>query len=768
MRVVDVVNEAMRSPSRLLPWLLAFTACSPRAVEFDPANDPTKVDGQATVPPAVAEPDREARRNFANPGGMWTPAQMASHVVTLRELGMKLDPQALTDPLAFPLGAIVWLGGCTGSFVSPDGLIATNHHCATGALQFNSTKEKDLLRDGYLARTRAEERSNGPAARVFVTRSVRDVTQEVRGDLGSVTDAKQRFDRIERRQKDLVAACEKGHPEIRCTVSSFFDGETYMLVEQLELRDIRLVYAPAEGVGNYGGEIDNWRWPRHAGDFTFFRAYVDSNQAPADFDAKNVPYRPKHHLPIAKEALAPGDLVFVAGYPGRTSRLKTAAEVAEAVEWFYPRRIRLCEEYIALLDRLAKEDKDLEIKGRNLWRGLSNALTNTKGQLDGLVADGLAAKKATLERELRAWAAENPEHAGVGSALDSLAVAHGKHRQRREEEAALLEATMMSTLLGAADTIVHMAIERPKPDADRDPSFQERNHKRLVQMQRQQQQSYARRLEHEKLKLALVRAAGLPADKRPKLLSLVVPKGEPTPDAIDKALAAMLAKTKLEDVETRVKLFETATLAELKRTEDPFLKLALEIRPILQEFEDLGESYVGETLNSRVTYIGGLRAKAGGLLAPDANATLRLTYGTVRGYSPKPGAPVYHPFTKLSEMAAKHTGQEPFDAPKGLVEAARSGPFGPYVDAALGEVPVDFLADLDITGGNSGSPTLNAKGELVGLVFDGNYEAMASDWLFMPPITRSIHVDVRYPLWIMDRVDGADHLLQELGLTPSL
>lgn len=700
---------------------------------------------------------------------MWTPAQMAQHVVTLRELGMKLDPQVLGEPLAFPLGAIVWLGGCTGSFVSDDGLIVTNHHCATGALQFNSTKEKDLLHDGYLAKTRADEKSNGPAARVFVTRGARDVTQDVRGDVDSLPDPKKRFDLIEQRQKALVASCEKGRPDVRCSVQSFFDGETYMLIEQLELRDIRLVYAPAEGVGNYGGEVDNWRWPRHAGDFTFFRAYVGPDQLPADFNAKNVPYKPKHHLTIAKEPLAPSDLVFVAGYPGRTSRLKTSTEVAEAVDWFYPRRIRFCDEYIALLDKLAKEDKELAIKGRSLWRGLSNALTNTKGQLEGLVKDGLAAKKATLEADLRKWATEHPEQGPIAASLDDLAAKHAKYRARRDEEAAISEVFTMSTLLAGADTIVRMAMERPKPDAERDPSFQERNFKRIAQNQRQVQQSYARKLEHEKLKLALVRAALLPAEKRPKeLLALIVPKGEPTPDAIDKALVAMFAKTKLEDAEVRVKLFESAKLEDLKKDSDPFVALALAMRSTLQDIEDSGEAYVGDTLKSRVTYVTALRARAGGVLAPDANSTLRITYGTVRGYAPKEGAPVYPPFTKVSEMAAKHTGVSPFDAPPALVDAAKKGPFGPYADPSLGEVPVDFLADLDITGGNSGSPTMNAKGELVGLVFDGNYEAVVSDWLFLPPITRSIHVDIRYPLWIMDKVDGADHLLRELGLEPKL
>lgn len=757
---------AMRHLATVSALILA-TACAPRAVEFDPAHDPSKVDGPGLLPP-LSDPALAARRTFENPGGMWMPSQMPQHVVTLRELGMQLDPQVFGDPLAFPLGAVVWLGGCTGSFVSDDGLIVTNHHCATGALQFNSTKESDLLRSGYLAKTRADERSNGPAARVLVTRSARDVTREVRGDLAALPDPKQRFDRLEARQKELVAACEKGRPDVRCSVASFFDGETYMLVEQLELRDLRLVYAPAEGVGNYGGEIDNWRWPRHSGDFTFFRAYVGPDGNPADHDPKNVPYRPKHRLTIAKEPLRPSDLVVVAGYPARTSRLKTAAETVEAVEWAFPRRIRMNEEYIALLDRLGKEDKELEIKGRSLWRGLSNGLTNNRGQLEGLVKDGMAEKKKALEGDLRRWAAGSAEHMGAVAALDRLAASFARFRSRRDEDAALSELVSMSTLLGAADGIVRMALERPKPDSERDPVYQQRNHKRFVQAQHQQQQSYATRLEREKLKLALLRAARLPAASRPAVLGLVVPKGEPSPEALDEALAAMFAKTKLEDVEVRVKLFQEASLEDLKRSDDPFVKLALAMRPVLQDSEDRGEAYVGETLADRVAYIDALRAKQGGLLPPDANATLRLTYGTVRGYAPKPGATPFHPFTRLSEMVAKNTGTEPFLVPPALVEAAKKGPYGRYVDAELGEVPVDFLADLDITGGNSGSPTLNARGELVGLAFDGNYESMASDWVFMPAVTRSIHVDIRYVLWLMDRVDGADHLLREMGVEPQL
>ncbi len=746
--------------------LLPFTVLAVLGAACGPVPTPS-VPEKVAAPPVV-DAALEARRKYENHGGMWMPEQMKQHEATLRELGMTLAPEALSDPMAFPLGAVVFLGGCSASFVSPEGLVITNHHCATGALQFNSTPEKNLMKTGYLAKSREEEKSNGPAARVFVTEKLTDVTEEVKTGLAAITEPKQRFDAVEKKQKELVAACEKDRPGVRCSVVSYFESEQFRLIEQLELRDVRLVYAPAEGIGNYGGEIDNWRWPRHSGDFAFYRAYVGADGKPADFDAKNVPYKPKHVLKLATDGLLPSDLVFVAGYPGRTSSLKPSVDVKEAIEWAYPRRVRMFEDYLALLERLGKEDAELEVKGRQLVRGLANALTNTKGQLDGLVKDGLAGKKAQLEAELVQFAEQHPEHERGKAALERIGQAHARYRKDREKEAATLEAVQFSTLLSAADTIVRMASERKKPDAERDPAYQERNHKRIEAMQRQAQQSYARRLDREKLVLALTRAAkNAPADQ-PALLALVVGKQEPTPENIGKAVDRLYATTKLEDVEARITLFRGASVESLKKSTDPFIKLGLELRATLQSIEDLGEAYQGETLLDRAEYIATLRAKAGGVLAPDANATLRITYGTVRGYRPTPEAEAFTPFTRVTEVAKKHTGKEPFIAPDALLKAIGEGAYGPYAAPALAEVPVDFLSDLHITGGNSGSPTLNGKGELVGLAFDGNYEAMASDWMFMPAITRTIHVDIRYVLWLMDKVDQADHLLREMGLEPKL
>ncbi len=718
-----------------------------------------------TAQPAAPEP-APAPFKFENPGGMWMPKQMAAHAETLKKLGLAYDPAALTDPTAFPLNAVVSLGGCSASFVSPDGLIVTNHHCVTRYLQHNATPEANLLKDGYLAKTRADEKSGGPTARVFVTTAFTDVTDKVLGGLEGVTDGAQRFTQLEERRKQVTNTCEAGRPDVHCTVASYFEGAQFYQIEQIEIRDVRLVYAPSAGIGNYGGEVDNWMWPRHTGDFSFLRAYVGKDGKPADFSADNVPYKPKHHLKVATDKVADGSFVMVAGYPGRTQRLKTAAEAQQAADWYYSRQIALFEEQIALLEGLGKDRPDLAIKSAGKLRGIKNYYKNFQGVRDGLTKGGVAADKARIEGELQKWIdADAGRKAKYGDVLAQMATMAAEKAKTREHDAAHDELLRGSALLQAAETIVKLAAEREKPDAERKLGYQERDQKDIEQMAAAMETSYAQENDRATLRLFLVRAAKLPEGERPELLAAIV--GKDTSEAgIDKALNALYKSTKLGDTKTRVELMR-ATTAKLKASHDPFIKLALKIKPIAEAQKAKVEAQAGALAVLRPRYIEALRGFSGEL-APDANGTLRVTFGTVRGYTPPGKTTAYTPFTKLSEVVAKNTGEEPFAAPKALLEAVAAKKFGPYVDPAIGEVPVDFLADLDITGGNSGSATLNAKGELTGLVFDGNIEAMASDWVFMPPITRSIHVDIRYVLWIMDAVDNADHLLTEMGVTPAI
>lgn len=712
-------------------------------------------------------PPEAASAAFENPGGMWMPRQLAGHADTLRSLGLALDPAALTDPLAPPLAAVVSLGGCSASFVSPDGLIITNHHCVQGALQYHSTPEDNLIENGFVARTRAEEKWNGPSARVYVTQAISDVSDQILAGLEDIQDDRQRYEEIESREKKVVAACEADRPNVRCSVGRFFRGAEYHLIERLEIRDVRLVYAPAQGVGYFGGDVDNWMWPRHTGDFAFYRAYVGKDGKPATYAEDNVPYQPAHYLRVASKPLRPGDMVMVAGYPGSTNRYRTADEVRDAVTWSYPRRIAMFTEYIAALEEAGKAGEDTRIKAASFITGLQNGLKNNQGMVDGLVKGGLAEQKAELERALVAWIEADPQRkAQYGGVFVEMAALQAELRKNRDRNADF-GGLRFSSLLGVASTIVRMAEERVKPDATRDPEFQERNWERIEGRMRSMSRRYDRNIDRALLTLSLQRAARN-MDANGAWLSLVIGDFKNGEASINAAVDELFRGTKLEDEELRVQLLREASTETLRESTDPFIRLALALRPLQKEIEDEDKRIAGAFATLEPRYIALLRAHADGELAPDANSTLRVTYGTVRGYRPRADAPMYEPFTKLSQVLAKHRDEAPFDVPDPLLAAARDQRFGSYVDETVGEIPVNFLSDLDITGGNSGSPTLNGRGELVGLVFDGNYEAMASDWLFIPELTRSIHVDIRYALWILDAVDQADHLVEELGMTPSV
>ncbi|MEM7156451.1 MAG: S46 family peptidase [Myxococcota bacterium] len=723
----------------------------------------------ATTPPA-AEPFA-----FENPGGMWMPSQLGEgdHKETLEKLGVSFPAEALTDPTAFPLGAVVSLGGCSASFVSPEGLVITNHHCAIGYLQKNSTPDNNLIKDGYLAQTKADELPGGPRARIYVSTAFTDVTDQILDGLSDIADNQARIDELTRRRLAAKDTCEAGKEDTRCVVASYFEGAQFIQIEQLEIKDVRLVYAPHAGIGVFGGEVDNWQWPRHTGDYTFLRAYVGPDGKPAAPSADNVPYSPPHHLKIATEPLAEGDFAMVAGYPGRTYRLKTAAEVRSAVDWRYPTLIERYDQYIALYEALGRENPALAIKATPRLRGLANYRTNFQGMLDGLSKGGLADEKAKVEGELQAWIDGDPERqAKYGTVLADMAALQEAGKATRDYDSSVREILRASSLLGTALTIRELATQRELPADQRRPGFGDEEIAAMEAGLEGRAAAYDPTLDRAVLKLALTRAAKLPDEQRPSaILEALLGKAGSGSDldeaAVDKALGKLFSKTKLGDAEGVAKAAATK-LKKLDRSRDPMLKAAATIELVVEEVEVRTKENDGALASLRPQYIAALREFTGSSMAPDANGTLRISYGTVRGYQKDGAAEPYVPFTSISEMVAKHTGEEPFAAPEGIVAAAQVKDFGPYADATLGELPVNFLADLDITGGNSGSATLNARGELIGLAFDGNYESIASDWLFVPEVTRSIHVDIRYVLWIMDAVDNADHLITEMGLTPSL
>jgi len=444
--------------------------------------------------------------------GMWMPQQIPQLAATLKALGFKGDPKAFADLTGQPMGAIVSLGGCTASFVSPDGLIVTNHHCVTGGLQFNSTPERNLLKDGYLAKTRADELPNGPGSRVFVTTSVVEVTASITGNIDPKITDRERYDLIDRRLKERVAACEKGGQ--RCNVASFFAGLKYFEIAQMEIKDVRLVYAPADGIGVFGGETDNWRWPRHTGDWSFLRAYVDKDGKPAPFSKDNVPFKPKHWLTVSAEGIKPGDLVLVAGYPGRTQRHQTYSEVKETTEWRMPRSIRLSQEQLAILTQLSK-DPAIALKVAGRVQGLNNGLTNQKGMLEGLVAGGSLALKQAQETKLEAWIAADPVRVKkYGDVLPGLRALQAEGEQTREQSAVLSNVVGSSSYLGAAQTLYRLSVERPKADIEREAGYQQRDWPRIRDAQERMQRTMDAGVDKALLRWALAYAAAPPAAQR--------------------------------------------------------------------------------------------------------------------------------------------------------------------------------------------------------------------------------------------------------------
>lgn len=695
--------------------------------------------------------------------GMWLPEQLDAVGPDMAALGLELDPAQLGDLAQHPLGAIISLGGCSASFVSADGLVITNHHCAEGALALNSTPDQDLVTDGFHAGSRQGEIWAGPGSRVYVTESLTDVTDQVRAAIAGASTDRERFDAVDRVKKELVEACES-QPSRHCEVASYFNGQQWRLIQQLEIEDVRLVFAPPSMVGFYGGDIDNWMWPRHCGDFAFFRAYVAPDGAPAAYSDQNVPYRPAHHLTVAFDGVDEGDFVMVAGYPGSTSRYRTGAEVTHAATWSYPWQIEVMRELIAIIDARSAEDEDARVRLSSSRFGLSNYLKNNEGMLDGLVAGGAAQRAVDRDAQLRSQLASGDattaEYLEAIDALDAL-VARANVAEQRD---ALLGWMNWSVdLLGVAMRTYRLSIERAKDDdLDREAGYQERDWEDIAEGVARVERSYDAVADERMLAFWITQSQALPDDLRIEALDALVAEYADEADPAAAAARAIYAETGLTDSEARLGWLDQERRA-FERSDDPLIALAVALYPLNEAIREEGKELWGAGYLLRPAYMSALRELLPGELYPDANSTLRVTFGLVRGYDGPDGV-FFRPFTTLAGVAAKHTGEEPFDAPDALLAAIASAGPSRYDSAALGTVPVNFLSDLDTTGGNSGSATLNARGELVGLLFDGNYESMASDWVFDTEQSRSIHVDIRYVVWGLDHVWGAHDVLAELGI----
>ena len=694
--------------------------------------------------------------------GMFTPEQIPGIAEDLQATGLKLDPATLADLTAFPMGAVISLGGCTASFVSPNGLVVTNHHCARGSVQFNSTQENNYLENGFLAASMMDELPAAPGSRVYVTLQVDDVTEQVTGGLDPALAPRERFTRIERRQKALIKECES-EPGYRCQAASFFGGLQYKLIRRLEIRDVRIVYSPADAIGKYGGDIDNWRWPRHTGDFAFYRAYVGPDGQPADYSEENVPYAPKHYLEVSAAGLDDGDFVMAMGYPGRTSRYARLASVQNTFDWQYPLQVQVLSAWVGMIEAAAPEGSPARILYESRLAGLNNFLKNLKGQIDGARRNDLVGRRAQREAELNAWIAADPQRAMLGQAIekfDALAAESASEAKRGYWYGNVLR----PQLLSAAMRLYRLAHERKKPDAARDSGYQDRDMTMFRQRMSVIDRRYDPSVDKAEWTLFLLGHLAQPEEMRNAALDEAMGlDSELSDDELSALLDGYYDATTLNSPETRLALMD-ASPEELEQSSDPFIRLAVALHPTQMEREEAAKVRAGRASVLRPQYMRAIiswQQSRGHAAYPDANSTLRVTYGSVMGGSPADGL-LYEPFTRLEGILQKDTGEEPFNSPIKQLELIQAKDYGDYYLESIGSVPIDFLSDLDSTGGNSGSATLNADGELVGLLFDGTLESVNSDWDFDPGITRTIHVDTRYMLWVMEKVDGASALIDEM------
>ncbi|MBK8285621.1 MAG: S46 family peptidase [Ahniella sp.] len=702
--------------------------------------------------------------------GLWPPYATEALTAQAKQVGLQIDVPALADPDGAPLGAVVSFGSCTGVLVSPDGLILTNQHCLLGSLQLASSQERQILRDGFLAGTRADELAFDPNLRVYLLADRLDATRGIlRG--GQRARGRRRFETVNRISKRMIDHCERD-PDLRCELSVLNGGREFELLRQRELRDVRLVYVPPMEVANFGGEFDNWMWPRHAADVALVRVWVAPDGSSRTFDADNVPYRSRHWLRTSTAGVELGEPVWLAGFPSRTNRNRTAAELQNVIEWQYPRSIKAMNEVMAVIEAAGEADPKVAMKYAAMLQSIANYEKNFRGQLEGFSArDSLKVKQAD-EARFKAWLHGTRErerrYAKDVAALD----AHlERWRAQRERDfvhgTVLVSGGAVAQGLGLARDLYRLNLARSRPEHRRDAGFQPRDEYRFVARVQSFDRRFDPSVDRQLFEVWLARYLLLPEDQR-------IPEFEEWLGA-----KTFRPDTQVADYRDRVDdLFNGTRVAELDTRErwlaafpgtldqdpDPMMQLAVKLFPALQRMELEFKRWNGDDARFRSGYLDAyeaFRKSDQRPFYPDANGGLRVTLGTVQA----PGGIQGSHLTTMSSLMAKVSGEPPFVFPDPLLRMARQRQFGRYaLPGSEPDLPINFLSDLDIAGGNSGSPTLNADGELVGLAFDTTWETVPSNWVFDAERARTIHVDARYWLWLLDEVSNAQSLLKEMGV----
>jgi hypothetical protein len=691
--------------------------------------------------------------------GMWLlPLIQKLNIGKMTELGLQLSAEDIysVNKSSVKDAIVIFGGGCTGEIVSPQGLLLTNHHCGYGSIQRHSTVEHDYLTHGFWAMSKSEELAT-PGLSVTFLDYLEDVTARINAKLNDNMSESDRAAAI-REESQKISSEIKTDKFHSARVIPYFGGNQFYLLVYTQYRDVRLVGAPPSSVGKFGADTDNWMWPRQTGDFSVFRVYMSPDGNPADYSAENVPLKPKHYLPVSVKGVKEGDFSMILGYPGRTTRYMTSYEVEDDLQYLHPNRIKIrdIKQKIQLADMLA--DPKVKIQYSSKYSGSTNYFKKSIGESAGLKRLKVAERKKDLENQFTKWIAQDPALLKkYGEALSLIK----KSIDGRAPYNHVLQ--YYSECFGQGSEIIGLASQgamlKSILEGGDDAKIKET----------------AQRLKGNLG--GFYKDYNMPTDKKVTAAMFDLFKKDIEP-AMQPDIYQLIDKKFKGSTDLFVeKMFATSIFADQAKFEafldNPSLKVlekdlaylsAMSINKKSGELRpELGKYSVDLAKGQRLWIDGLMSMQKDQVFYPDANSTMRLTYGNVKSYDPI-DAVHYKYFTTLDGVMQKEVpGDWEFDVPAKLKELYKAKDYGIYGEG--GVMKIGFISNNDITGGNSGSPVLNAKGELLGLAFDGNWEALSGDVAFEPELQRTISVDIRYVLFIMDKYAGAKHLVDEMTLT---